>query len=166
MNQRDIIKEFLDGLIPDIQKSQTEKGKRASGASAASLRTIMQSDKLGQLIDGSGSFYFQVHGRRATSSSATKGKQTLKDIIYDWLQFKKYGLTWDTDKERKTLAFLISRKIHQKGYSGKAPYDYQEGYDSKLLSDIITEARLNTLTSKLADKFIVEYSSDIIKIAS
>ena len=39
----------------------------------------------------------------------------LRQQIYEWLRFKKYGLDWATESERKSLAFLISRKISQSG---------------------------------------------------
>jgi hypothetical protein len=42
-------------------------------------------------------------------------RQGLEADIYKWLKYKKYGLQWETDKERQLLAGRIARKIERKG---------------------------------------------------
>lgn len=163
MNNREIIQPFLEGLVPEIAKSQAEKGLTASGTSVRLLEVLMVNDNLGQLIDGSGSFYFQMHGRGPTGS-ATKGDKTLQEIIYDWLEFKKYGLTWDTDKERTSLSYAISHKIHAKGYSHDAPYTYKKNADSKVLTDVITQSRVDALANVFAEEQMILISSDILTL--
>lgn len=35
--------------------------------------------------------------------------------IYDWLSLKKYGIQWKNDKERRGIAFAITKKIGKEG---------------------------------------------------
>ena len=39
----------------------------------------------------------------------------LDKAIYDWLAYKKYGLAWETEKQRKRLATSISDRIQALG---------------------------------------------------
>lgn len=166
---REVIEQFLKGLIPEIQASQEEKGLTASGASGRLLEVVMLSDSIGQLVDGSGSFVFQQYGRGATTSK-TKGKKTLQQIIYDWLEFKKYGLNWSAttgeglrgvteDKKRISLSYAISKKIHKKG-----TYTKIENRNTNVLSDIINDSRLRPLIEVFAERNAAAVSSDIAKL--
>lgn len=39
------------------------------------------------------------------------GREGLERDIYEWLQYKKYGLEWDTEQERQALAIRLTDKI-------------------------------------------------------
>lgn len=106
-DQIDICKMFLESKREEIIRLQQERGVKASGLSAASL-VVSETERGAVLIDGAGYFEFQDFGRGA-------GKPSPVQKIYDWLQYKKYGLTYENDKQRLSLAFAISRNHAKQG---------------------------------------------------
>lgn len=144
-----IIAEFLEAIREDVIKAQADKGLLASGKSAESLRVESGTGR-GWLIDGSGSFEYQERGRGA-------GKQPPIARIYEWLEFKKYGLAWATEAERKSLAFRIAKKIAARGtltHIRKQP--------TGVLTDVITRAKIDALKKTLGEKYAPIVTSDII----
>lgn len=147
-----LIREFLETLKKEIVDAQSSKGLKASGKSAE-LLAVEASGNKGELIDGSGSFYFQEYGRAS-------GKQppfVPVGVIYEWLQYKKYGLNYANDKERKSLAFAISRKIGQQGTLTK-----RENRQTGVLTDILTNKRVDSFVKVLSEKYLSKVFSDVL----
>lgn len=144
-----IIQEFLEAVREDVIKAQADKGLLASGQSAASLYTKTGNAR-GWLMDGSGSFEYQERGRGA-------GKQPPIARIYEWLAFKKYGLAWATEAERKSLAYRIARKIAKRG-----TLTHIKKQPTGVLTDIITRARIEALKKTLGEKYAPIVTSEII----
>lgn len=68
-----------------------------------------------------GLYPYEMDKGRGATKNKTGG---LYDAIYEWLSLKKYGISWENDKERKGIAFAITRKISLFGtYRRKNPTD-------------------------------------------
>lgn len=89
------------------------------------------------------------YGRGATSATPVLGQRRLKDILLEWIDTK--GIV-PTDISKETLAFLIARKIHTKGYAARHPLQnainmtrpLQERF-TDLVSDILIDEIKDTL---------------------
>jgi hypothetical protein len=79
--------------------------------------------------------YYLEKGRGPTKK---KGEKPLKEIIYEWIETKPAAqsrFNWGALKEyqRKSIAYLIARKIHEEGTT-----IYQQG-GSTLVADILSD---------------------------
>jgi len=113
MNCKDLIDSILKGVSADVVKDQISKGIRASGKSADSLKT--ESEAAEGDLKGSAHIYFQIHGRKPGPF-----RDGIKTIMA-WLEDK--GIK-PIDISLKSLAFLIVRKIQQRGndiFMGRRP---------------------------------------------
>lgn len=151
----EIIRLFLQKAKEDIVDLQAKKGLKASGESAEALRVDMTATG-GKLVDGSGYFEYQERGRGVTKSAGT---EPLSKRIYAWLAYKKYGLNYDNDKQRKSLAFAIARKIHKKG-----TYTYIKGTVTGVLSEAIRKEEVEGLVKTLSRRYLAKISTDLKKV--
>ena len=151
INKGDI--ELLEDLLlkasEEIRTLQASKGLLASGKSAKELNVHMESS-LGQIVDPAGSFEYQERGRGP-------GRVNYK-AIYDWLQWKKYGMNWNSERERKSLAFLIARKIAKFGTS-----THIKGQATGVISEPINAIALQEFITTLTNKKAIEITSDMLK---
>lgn len=96
------IETYLKGITDALIADQRNKGLRASGRSADSLRSEITDD--GGKLFGADYFKDQVHGK-------PPGEWPNIDDIIEWIQNKRLQY----DIPIKSLAFLISRKIYNFG---------------------------------------------------
>ena len=78
----------------------------------------------------------------------------LFEAIYDWLQYKKYGIEYSDDKERKSIAYAITTKIAKEG-----SYKFRN-VDKR--TKVITKA-INENIPKLLLDLGVTYKTDVTK---
>lgn len=149
---KEIIDQWFEETMKGVIESQTEKGLRASGESAKKLRVgfeeVGEFIARGQLIDGSGSFGVQEYGRKGG-----KVPKRFAHIIYDWLAYKKYGITYKNTRERRAIAYQIAKKIALKG-----TYTHINNQQTNVLYDNINQTRVNSISETFAKK----YSSDLL----
>lgn len=101
---------FRNALIDALNKNEDWQRSKASGSADAYIKSdasaIIGEDR------------FVQYGLSYTpfiDSGTPKGiKPNVKDI-FDWLVYRKYGLSYSTDKERWRLAALIARKHAKEG---------------------------------------------------
>lgn len=148
----DIVIEWLQARQGDVIATQSDKGLRASGDSASLLRVGKDGEKIGQLIDGSGSFEFQEYGRRP-------GKFPPLGAIYQWLAFRKYGLNWKTERDRKSLAFAISKKIAKRG-----THTHITGKQTGVVTDNVAPEKIDLLMNLIAESKLTQLQTDIKRI--
>lgn len=132
----ELIKKLLEDIKSDLIQDQAAKGLIASGASSSSLEVT----KDGELL-GAESFYYQIYGR-------APGKFPPIQNILDWIEAKRI----QTDISKKSLAFLIARKIAKEGtriYRGEAP-----GLDFDKITDNNMKLFERELKEKIADQIL------------
>lgn len=105
------------------------------------------------LIDEAGYFDFQEYGRGPGKASPFKK-------IYDWLAFKKYGLDYKDDAERKQLAWKIIA-IHKK-YGSRTHRTKPTG----VLSEAINQGLLDELSRTIAHRKGFELKTDSVRLLS
>ena len=150
MTDKQILKALSDAIKDDIKADQRAKNIRASGRSADSLREEITDNDLEAVMNVFGTFYFefQKRGRRP-------GKNPPISPILQWIDDK--NITPD-GISKKSLAFLIAKKIGDKGtdiHMGKRP-----GLDIKT----ILERNLINSTRQLAKEKSITYASDFTKL--
>lgn len=99
---------FRASLLAEIFKQKAYKQARAFGT----FEAFVKSDASAEITDDR---FVQYGTPYTTALDVGRKGATLRSDIYDWLALKKYGLDWQKDSERKSLAFLIARKIEKEG---------------------------------------------------
>lgn len=137
LENKEAIFRFLEVVRRGVIQDQDAKGIRSSGKSAASLG-IQEISKGGQLV-GDDYFQQQITGRRP-------GKFPPIKPILDWIEEK--GISPE-GISKKSLAFLIARKIAKKGtdiYSGLRPglsvAEVAETYEPALRDSFVKAGRI------------------------
>ena len=145
MSSEEIIQKEFESLKADLIKAYDAKGMRASGKWADSLEVI--SSPLNGAIMGLDYSQQLETGRRA-------GKfPPIKDIE-QWIRDK--GII-PVDITVKSLAFLIARKIAREGWKR------ENNGGVELISEVVTDERMQSIIDKVGEVVIFEFSTDIIK---
>ena len=146
MNSQEILFKEFDALRIDLIKAYDAKGMRASGKWADSLE--VESSPLNGVITGLNYSQQLETGRRA-------GKFPPISSIEDWIRQK--GIT-PIEISISSLAFLIARKIAREGWN-------REGFGGvELISEVVTDARIQSIINKVGEVTLVEFTTDIIKM--
>lgn len=146
--QGNIVKEWLEQLRLDLIAEYNRLGLRASGNYEQSLH-YFATDKRAIMYGAKYSYQMQ-NGRLA-------GTYPPREAIEKWIDFKKIELKDGITKS--SLAYLIQRKIFRDGI--KVPNKYNAG---GVISNVITENRIQELIDKLKFVNVLQVSSEIIEI--
>jgi len=144
---REILDKFGEEIISEIIAGMEAGKVNATGKSADSLRKESPED--GLIVYGAESFVWIEQGRGP-------GKRPPFDAIKEWVEAR--GLEKETDESTKSFVFAIMNKIAQDGTSLHARSERRDVYSS-----IITEERLDALTTIITDTFTRKITSDIIQ---
>ena len=149
MNTIETIAEWQTNFQNDLVKKYNELGLRASGKWERSLRHELKVTEKGyELIQYGEHYTYQLeNGRRA-------GKFPPIQAIEEWV--KQKGII-ATDISKKSLIFLISRKISQTGI--QVPNEYNTG---GLISDVFTKKRVDLLIDSIKNTKLREMKSDVL----
>jgi len=136
-----IVREIALKIIADLQESIRSKSPTSYGSmnnTEQALKSLRYKWEGGHLVIYStmiGYNYIMTleHGRGPTKEGATAGNPTLQESILEWI--KSRGIQ-PTDITQESLAYLISRKIHQEGTQVYREYTLK-GKGTGILSDII-----------------------------
>jgi hypothetical protein len=143
LNNKELIYEFLDSIKDDIIREQEAQGRVASGNSINGY-IVVASSTVGTLYGAS------YVGTLETGRKPGKIPKNLRFTIWDWINDK--GLfARETEKKKKSIAYLIARKIANEG-----TLLHRQGGNSGVISDAITEERLKEFSDKLLDSFVNE----------
>jgi hypothetical protein len=152
----DIIRSFAEKYITDIRQSMDSSGVTASGNFNRSL-TYTQTDK--ELIIEGAAYAGAIEFGRKPSGGGGSG--VLKGLIRKWIDDK--GITPTGNISKDSLAFLITRKIHQQGTALYRGTDYYgRTKPSKVIDGIRTDGRIEKLGKDLALNIITEIKTQII----
>ena len=146
MNSEQILFKEFDALRLDLIKAYDAKGMRASGKWANSLE--VEVSPLSAVITG---LYYSQQletGRRAGGFPPIQQ-------IEQWIKDK--GIT-PIEISISSLAFLIARKIAREGWN-------RQGFGGvDLISEVVTDARIQSIIEKVGEVTLFEFSTDIIKM--
>ncbi len=137
---QELIAEFLEGIKQELIAYMDADDRNASGRSKASLEVTNLTSTSGQLI-GADWIEFTFRGR-------APGKMPPLNAIIDWCNDR--GLP-------RSMAWPIARKIAEEGTKL-----YREGRN--ILTELITDDKVNTFTNSLAVIFSARLQSQIDSI--
>lgn len=142
---KDIIQSWLDETQKDLVVKYDQLGFRASGDWERSLSNSINETGGGYhaAIEGANYTYWMEHGRKA-------GKFPPRSAILKWIEDK--GIIAE-GISKNSLAFLIARKIANEGTKIRPG----------IVSDVITQDRINQLIKDIGIFYTAQVKSDIIK---
>ena len=147
--------EWIEEVKNDLIKQYDKMGLRASGKWANSLES--KSEILGgkNILTITGEEYTGalVNGRKPTEKEGSG--VTLRDIIEDWIEDK--GITLNDGISKESLAFLITRKIHNEGI--KVPNSFNSG---DLISAVMNQSRIDSLKTLIGSKYMTDIKTTIL----
>lgn len=149
-----ILNEEGANIISEIRSLIISTGANASGRTSQSLlaNVSVTKNKIKFGISGGGSFNFIETGRGASKKGSRKGK--LKGIIRQWIDDK--GISPDGDMSKDTLAFLITRAIHQRGTLLNLLGEIRE-----IQSAVLTEKRIDIVIDKVKIEIEKDFAQQI-----
>lgn len=149
-----LIKSFAEKYIADVRTSMDNKGVTASGNFNRSLQYRQTVDTL--IIEGPAYAGAIESGRKPSEG----GQGVLRAIIRKWIDVK--GITPTGKISKDSLAYLITRKIHQEGtmlYSGRDYYGRTK--PSKVIQGVTEDGRIEKLSQELIFKIIDQVKTDL-----
>lgn len=152
MTLKETIQAWTDKTIVDLKKSYNDKGFRASGTWERSLsgEVVEKEGNIHSLISGQNYTKFMEEGRGITSP-AKRGR--LRGIIRKWIDDK--GIVPNGKMSKDSLAFLIARKIDEKGIQIRPD---RQG----VVTNVIKE-NMNDILKDMGKVFTTEIKSDLLK---
>ncbi len=153
---QELLLEFGLGIIEDMRARHRAAGQRASGATEESLRPEAKTTTLN--IFGSAAWLALDKGRGKTTRGGGGGGRTVQQQIYEWLGFKKYGLTFANDKERVGLSYAIATNIHKLGNFAK-----RKNLQSGVVTNAVTPDRIRAFLGTFGRNSIARMGREIQK---
>lgn len=149
--EQKLLSGFIESRRKQIIEAQGSKGLKASGNSAKMLHANLVGS-IAQLVDGSGYFEFQEYGRKAGGAPPFQK-------LYEWLAFKKYGIEYKDDKQRRSIAWALQKKIRDKG-----TYTSIRNQPTGVITDALNRAALNELLGQITRTRANKVSTDIKRL--
>lgn len=151
MDDREIILQFLVLLISRIRNNIRRRSAGSTGRTASLLRAEATSE-VGTLF---GPDYIEAleFGRGPTRRGNTGGP-TLRQRIEEWIQVARIRPTGDITVQQ--LAFLITRKIHERGTRL-----FINRSMSGILTEAITQQVINDFAANLAERNITSITTQL-----
>ena len=146
---------FRESFLKDVLSDPDFRRMKASGRLEAFLKSsdsYTASDE--RFIQYATHYARQAERGRGPTRNPTGG---LWAAIYEWLELKKYGITYADDKERKGIAWAITTTIRRQG-----SYNYRRGIDAKIFERAL-EKNLPVLLKNLGGSYSDEYQQNLIK---
>lgn len=133
----------------DIKRNIDRKDVSASGNLSRSLRILSRRNSAKLFA---ASYYDYVeYGVGPT------GNFKAYPFVYEWLQYQKYGLRWQTESERRSLAYLITRKRAELG-----SYQYRQGRPADIAITPIESAK-QRIRQAMTDEYKANFTDTIRK---
>lgn len=150
----EIVKTFAENAISQIQKNIREKDPTGKGPMN---NTGKMADSLKWRFDGKELIIYSTEKYITVLETGRKpGKMAPPETIQAWVKTK---LGKSDDKEVKSIAYLINKKISEKG-----SLLYQRGGNSGILSSVINEEYVNeNLTERLFAEFVKVATNEYLK---
>lgn len=140
INNKQILADFFNALKNDVIKEQKQQGRVASGKSIEEYEVQADSNQASLL----GVSYV---GTLETGRKPGKVPSGFTQIILKWIEDKSL-FSGESEQKKKSIAFLIARSISLNGTKL-----FQQGGNSGIISNIITDQRLASFTDLLMTSF-------------
>lgn len=139
-----VLNEFGVGVVNRFRGIVSQKKGNASGLMSREARSNVQFTAKGVslTVDTVSYFFYADQGRGKTVNG---GKGIVLPRIRKWIDQK--GITPPGKLTKDQLAYLITRKIHREGYTGKF-----------YVKDVVTEQFKKELDSRLADAILKDFN--------
>lgn len=145
-------KEF-ESLKEDLIKAYDAKGMRASGKFAEGLEV---ESEINRAVLWGYDYSQQLEtGRGKNDGSSGKNWDTWKQDIEQWILDKGIASRINDNITISSLAYLIARKIWREGWKR------EEHGGVELISEIVTEQRLQKIIDEVGEARLIEYSTQI-----
>lgn len=149
INDRNILNEFANKLMPDLQK--------ASKRFAPSIESKI--DDTGLEITASEHIWTLVYGRKPTRKGVSAGSPSVRELLLDWINEK--GITPQANDKGKVptllqLSYAMSRTIHVHGDSL-----FRSGKKRDIFGAIFAQYRFDELFSKLEQNYFKSVNDGI-----
>lgn len=142
--ERYVIADELQRLAQRISDNIERNGQRASGKTQASLEVVDDGDAVALL--GRKAFGVMETGRRGG-----RVPRNFADILLQWSIDK--GIPFDSDRERKSFAYLLAKKIQKEGTQLFRDKGRTDVYSNEIPKTI------NNIARKLADEVVLRIES-------
>ena len=144
---KEVVENWLNEMQTALVAKYREVGVKDTGNYENQLETKLTENSSGfkAQILGANYAYWLEHGRKA-------GKRPPMSVIQEWVE-RKF-----TVENPRSLAYVIARKIGEKGI--QVPNKYNKG---GIVSDVINDKAIQTLTKRLGTAVIENVKSDVIK---
>lgn len=149
LEMKDIIFKFLSEIAEEIKKEQISQGRYASGRTAQSIE-VSANDTSG-VIEGNISALALETGRKPGSVPAQ-----FRHTIKTWMDQKRLFQN-ETESKRNSIAYLISRKIAERG-----TLLYRQGGNSGVLSKAITPEKIRVFSDEVLSMYGREIRKEIV----
>lgn len=163
-NQKNLLSQFLQGIIDDIRTRHSAAGQKSSGKTIDSLRQVIR-ERDGILY--AAKYFRRLEDGRGPTKNSTKGNPTLKESLLEWMNTqgikatpyrRKDGSTQDQAKANESLAFLIARSIHRFG-----DRLFRSGGRSGVISGAITQQRISAFVGAFGTMQRIDFAGEILK---
>lgn len=163
MNFGESVNQFLEQIKSEIIQNHVRAGQDASGKTIASYE-VAATPNGGKLL--AAPYVFALDSGRGPSRREGGGSVSLKQAIYNWMQFKgitavpyvtRDGRVQNQDKANEGLAFAIAKKIHQEGTLA-----FRNG-GTGVISNVITDRRIAAFLGTFAEEYLKEVRSEVLK---
>lgn len=146
---RDILSKEFELLKDDLIEAYDAKGMRASGKWAEGLEVEAEINR---------AVLWGYEYSQQLETGRSPGKQPPSDVIEQWIIDKGIASSIDNEISISSLAYLIARKIGREGWK-------REDYGGvELISDIVTEKRLQNIINEVGEAKLIEYSTEITNL--
>lgn len=140
----DIVTRELQDLAQRIADNIARNGQTASGKTARSLEVREGSDEV--VLLGRKAFGTMETGRRGG-----RVPRNFPSILYQWSLDK--GISFDTDRERRSFAYLLAKKIQNEGTQL-----FRDGGRADVYSNEIPKT-ISNIARKLADEVVLKFET-------
>lgn len=150
----ELVRSFADNVVLDIKQSMDVSGVTASGKFNRSLDANVTDKEV--LITGLKYAGAIESGRKPSSG----GTGILRALIRSWIDDKGIIPTGGISKD--SLAYLITRKIHQEGtrlYNGNDFYGRSK--PSRVIRGVVKDGRIEELGSDLMINYVKQIKSEL-----
>jgi hypothetical protein len=138
----DILNLQGEAVITDLRQSFEKNKVNASGRLSASLESeTTVTPAYTRLTVSALGYIFAAEEGRGPSKNSEGG--VLFERILQWIDDKGLNIP---EKDKKGVAFAITKKIHEEGTRL-----YRKGTPSGVLSDILNETRINSIVEQITN---------------